>query len=94
MHYCYMLRCADHSLYTGYTNDLKKRVATHNKGKGAKYTRSRLPCTLVYAEEYETKQEAMQREYYIKHHMTAKEKEALIASAATDLHSASPDEPS
>lgn len=78
MFFCYMLRCADHSLYTGYTNDLKKREKVHNSGKGAKYTRSRRPCTLVYAEKFETKSEAMKREYEIKHRLSAREKEALI----------------
>jgi putative endonuclease len=66
MNYTYILKCCDGSLYTGWTTDLKKRVKTHNEGKGAKYTKSRTPVSLVYFEEYETKQEAMKREYYIK----------------------------
>ncbi|MBV7272393.1 GIY-YIG nuclease family protein [Clostridiaceae bacterium UIB06] len=66
MNYVYILRCADGSLYTGYTNDLKKRLKTHNSGKGAKYTRCRLPLELAYYETYETKNEAMKREYSIK----------------------------
>lgn len=65
-HYVYILLCSDNTLYTGYTNDLKKRVKTHNKGKGAKYTRTRLPVKLIYDESYETKSEALKREYYIK----------------------------
>lgn len=66
MNYTYMLRCRDASLYTGWTNDLEKRVDEHNKGKGAKYTKTRRPVELVYYEEFATKQEAMKREYAIK----------------------------
>lgn len=77
MNYTYMLRCGDGSLYTGWTNDLEKRVAAHSAGKGGKYTRSRLPVELVYSEEHETKEEAMRREWAIKH-MTRREKLALI----------------
>ena len=66
MNYVYILKCSDGSLYTGYTNDLKKRIKTHNNGKGARYTRCRLPLELVYYETYETKNEAMKREYSIK----------------------------
>lgn len=66
MNYVYILRCADGSLYTGWTNDLKKRVKTHNAGKGAKYTKTRLPVELVYYEEYEEKGEALSRELSIK----------------------------
>lgn len=66
MYYTYIVECADKSLYTGYTTDVKARIRKHNSGKGAKYTRSRLPVKLVYYEEYETKHEAMSREYYIK----------------------------
>lgn len=65
-HYTYILKCSDNTLYTGYTNDLEKRLETHNKGKGAKYTKARLPVELYYAEEYETKSEAMRREAAIK----------------------------
>ncbi|MBQ8148450.1 MAG: GIY-YIG nuclease family protein [Lachnospiraceae bacterium] len=66
MNYTYILECSDKSLYTGWTTDLEKRLDIHNQGKGAKYTRSRLPVRLVYFEEYATKEEAMQREYAIK----------------------------
>lgn len=66
MNYVYILKCIDDSLYTGYTNNLEKRIKTHNSGKGAKYTRCRLPVELVYYEIYETKNEAMKREYRIK----------------------------
>ena len=75
--YTYILRCADGSLYTGWTNDLDKRIRDHADGKGGKYTRSRLPVTLVYAEMYETKREAMSREWHIKR-MTRREKLELI----------------
>lgn len=74
MNYVYILRCADGSLYTGWTNDLEKRVKTHNAGKGAKYTKTRLPVELVYYEEYEEKGEALSREFSIKNSKTAKEK--------------------
>ncbi|MCE4957932.1 GIY-YIG nuclease family protein [Macrococcoides caseolyticum] len=65
-HYIYILECNDGTLYTGYTNDLDKRLEKHNAGKGAKYTRMRLPVRRVYEEVYETKREAMQREYALK----------------------------
>jgi len=73
----YMVRCADGTLYTGWTNDLEKRLAAHNAGRGAKYTRSRRPVALVYAEEFATKEEAMSREARIKR-MTRQEKEELV----------------
>jgi putative endonuclease len=63
---CYILRCADGSLYTGWTNDLDRRLKAHSAGKGGKYTRSRLPVALVYAERCETRREAMSREWHIK----------------------------
>ncbi|SMC26543.1 putative endonuclease [Clostridium acidisoli DSM 12555] len=66
MNYVYILKCKDETLYTGYTNDLDNRIKVHNSGKGAKYTRCRLPIELIYFEKYETKSEAMKREYYIK----------------------------
>jgi len=77
MNYVYMLECSDGSLYTGWTNNLEKRIAAHNNGKGAKYTRVRLPVKLVYYEEYEDKIEAMKREYKIKR-LSRKEKVKLI----------------
>ena len=61
-----MLRCRDGSLYTGWTNHLAERVAAHQAGRGAKYTKSRRPVILVYYEEYETKSEALRREAAIK----------------------------
>ncbi len=77
MNYTYILRCRDGSLYTGWTNNLEKRLACHNAGKGAKYTKARLPVELAYFETFQTKKEAMQREWEIKK-MTRKEKIALI----------------
>lgn len=65
-HYFYVLECNDGSYYAGYTNDLERRVAMHNNGKGAKYTRGRRPVKLIFNERYETKQEAMRVEYYFK----------------------------
>ena len=62
----YILRCGDGTLYTGWTNDLEKRLKTHAAGKGAKYTRARLPVTLVYTEAFETEHEARSRECHIK----------------------------
>ena len=66
MAYVYILKCSDDTLYTGYTVDLNKRIETHNKGLGAKYTRGRLPVKLVYQELLKSKSEAMKREYQIK----------------------------
>lgn len=79
MNYTYLLRCSDDTLYCGWTNDLQKRLANHNAGKGAKYTRSRTPVALVYYEIFETKQEAMKREAAIKK-LSRKEKLVLIAA--------------
>ena len=75
--YTYILVCGDGSLYTGWTNDLEKRVKTHNAGQGAKYTRSRLPVRLVYFEAFADKREAQSREYQIKK-LTRAQKLALI----------------
>ncbi len=66
MNYTYILTCRDGTLYTGWTNDLEKRLRIHNEGKGAKYTKSRRPVVLAYFEEFNTKQEAMRREWEIK----------------------------
>ena len=66
MNYVYILKCKDDSLYTGWTNNLEKRVQAHQRGKGAKYTRAKLPVELVYFEEFEDKIDAMKREYEIK----------------------------
>ena len=77
MNYIYILKCKDGSLYTGWTNDLEQRVAAHNTGKGAKYTKARRPVELVYFEEFETKEQAMKREYAIKQ-MARKDKLELV----------------
>lgn len=77
MNYTYILQCSDGTYYTGWTNQLEKRIESHNRGCGAKYTRSRTPVMLVYHETFETKEEAMRREAAIKK-LTRKQKEALI----------------
>lgn len=77
MNYTYLVECADGTLYCGWTNDIDKRMKAHNEGKGAKYTRSRLPVRLVYFETFDTKEEAMSREYYIKR-MSRDEKLKLV----------------
>ncbi len=64
--YTYLLECADGTLYCGWTNCLDKRIEAHNEGRGAKYTKPRLPVRLVYFETFQTKQEAMRREFEIK----------------------------
>lgn len=78
----YILKCADNTLYTGWTTDLQKRLNAHNQGKGAKYTRSRRPVTLVYHEIFETKEEAMRREAAIKK-LSRPQKERLIAAISS-----------
>ena len=77
MNYTYLVRCADGTFYTGWTNNLEKRMKTHNEGKGAKYTRGKRPVELVYYEGYKTREEAMKREYEIKQ-LSRQEKEKLI----------------
>ena len=77
MNYTYIVECADGSLYCGWTNNLEKRIADHNAGKGAKYTKTRLPVKLVYYEEFDTKEEAMSREWHIKE-LSREEKLKLI----------------
>lgn len=79
MNYTYVIECSDESLYTGWTCDLEKRMVMHNSGRGAKYTRSRLPVRLVYCEEFSTKEEAMSREVAIKK-MNREAKLKMIAS--------------
>ena len=83
MNYVYLLRCADGSLYCGWTTDPEARLAAHNSGHGAKYTRSRLPVKLVYMEAYEDRHEALSRECRIKQ-MSRAEKEKLIGNKETD----------
>lgn len=75
--YIYIVQCQDGSYYTGWTNQLEKRIKAHNNGKGAKYTKARKPVKLIYYETYSNKREAMKREYEIKK-LTRKQKEKLI----------------
>jgi len=77
VNYTYILICCDKTYYCGWTNNLEKRVEMHKSGKGAKYTRSRLPVELVYYETFISKSDAMKREIEIKS-MTKKQKEKLI----------------
>ncbi|MGV3043275.1 GIY-YIG nuclease family protein [Staphylococcus rostri] len=76
-HYTYIVECIDKSLYTGYTTDLEARIHKHNAGKGAKYTKTRRPVRLKHYEIYDTKSEALKREYAIKR-LTRQQKIALI----------------
>lgn len=78
-HYVYIAECGDGSYYTGYTTDLEKRALMHNRGKGAKYTRSRLPVQIVHFEAFSSKIDAMKREAAIKK-LTRRAKIALIRS--------------
>jgi putative endonuclease len=89
MNYTYILRCADDTLYTGWTNDLEKRIKAHNEGRGAKYTKSRRPVELVYYETFDTKEEAQSREWHIKQ-LTKKEKLKLIQTFKITTRSLSP----
>ena len=75
--YVYIVECADGSLYTGWTNDLEKRIAAHNAGRGARYTRSRRPMRLRYYETFDEKNEALRRECALKK-LTHEEKQALV----------------
>jgi putative endonuclease len=78
MFYVYIVECADKTYYTGYTDNIERRVKEHNNGKGARYTRGRLPVKCIYHEEYSSKSQAMQREYQIKK-LNRKGKEDLIS---------------
>lgn len=80
-HFTYIVRCADGTLYTGYTRDPEKRAAAHNAGKGARYTAGRGPVSLVYWEAFESVGDALRRERQLKR-LRRSAKEALIASAA------------
>jgi len=83
LNYTYIIECSDGSLYCGWTNDIKKRILAHNEGRGAKYTRGRGPVRLVHMEEYDTKEEAMSREFYIKK-LSRIKKEELIHEDGRD----------
>ena len=80
MNYTYLLKCADDTLYCGWTNQLDKRLKAHNEGKGAKYTKTRRPVSLAYYEIFETKEEAMRREVAIKK-LSRKDKLKLVAGS-------------
>ena len=84
-HFVYVVRCADGSLYTGYAKDVKARVATHNSGRGAKYTAGRRPVTLVYSQWFKTVGAALRREYAMKQ-LSRTEKEALVARRVRSTH--------
>ena len=74
---CYLLRCADDTLYCGITNDMEKRIAAHNAGEGAKYTRGRIPVKVVYSESCADKSTALKREMQIKR-LSRSAKQALL----------------
>ncbi|QSG11892.1 putative endonuclease containing a URI domain [Halapricum desulfuricans] len=76
-HYVYVLECADGTFYTGYTTDVQRRVADHQAGEGAKYTRGRTPVELVHVESYDDRSEAMSREYEVKQ-LSRAAKERLV----------------
>lgn len=76
-HYVYIVRCKDGTLYTGYTNDLEQRIAKHNAGQGAKYTRGRRPVKLAYKKRFKSYSQALKAEWKIKS-FTRREKEALL----------------
>jgi putative endonuclease len=80
LNYTYIVRCSDGSYYCGWTNDIQKRLASHNSGKGGKYTHSRYPVVLVYLEGFETKEEAMSREWHIKKLSHSQKEELIVAS--------------
>ena len=77
-YHIYILLCSDNTYYTGFTTDVEKRLAEHNSGKGAKYTRARTPCKLVYTESFEDKSSALKREWEIKHRFNREDKERLL----------------
>lgn len=79
-HYVYVLRCGDDTFYTGYTTDVVRRVAQHDAGEGAKYTRGRTPVELVHAEAFDSKSGALTREHEIKS-MSRDRKESLVAES-------------
>lgn len=77
-YFAYLARCNDNTLYAGYTNNIAKREIAHNEGKGARYTCARRPIKIVYFEEFRNRDEAMKREYQLKH-LNKKEKERLTS---------------
>jgi putative endonuclease len=90
-YYTYIVRCADNTLYTGWTQDVSKRVAAHNSGSGAKYTRTRRPVTLAWSQAFSTKHDAMHWEWQIKKWTRAKKetlcrRQARVPSGGIALH--------
>jgi putative endonuclease len=81
-HYVYVLECADGTYYTGYTTDVERRVAEHDAGDGAKYTRGRTPVSLVHVESHDSRSAAMSREHEVKSYSRAR-KERLVADDDT-----------
>ncbi|RDU23865.1 GIY-YIG nuclease family protein [Anaerosacchariphilus polymeriproducens] len=86
MNYTYILECNDKSLYTGWTNHLEDRINAHNNGKGAKYTKGKLPVKLVYFETFTTKEEAMRREYEIKQLSRSQKLQLIQSSTNKNIH--------
>ncbi|WP_057893783.1 GIY-YIG nuclease family protein [Lacticaseibacillus brantae] len=78
-YYFYVLLCADGTFYGGFTNDVSARVATHNAGKGAKYTKTRRPVRLLYHEAFATKHDALSAEWAFKHQSRAQKEQFLAA---------------
>jgi putative endonuclease len=85
VHYVYVLECADGTYYTGYTTDVARRVAEHDAGEGAKYTRGRTPVDLVHVESYETRSAAMSREYALKQLPRADKRHLVTSEAGLDV---------
>lgn len=83
-YYFYVLRCADDTLYGGYTTDLAKRLSAHNSGTGAKYTKARRPVVMIHAEIFNTKHDAMSAEYAFKHQPRAKK--LIYLSTHTEIN--------
>jgi putative endonuclease len=84
-HYAYLLRCADGTFYAGYTTDPERRVAEHDAGEGAKYTRGRTPVELVHLEAFETRSAAMSREHELKQLRREKKADLAAGSAGEPL---------
>ena len=83
--YMYVVECCDGTYYTGYTTDVKKRIAVHNSGKGAKYTRARLPVKLIYVEGFDSKEEAMSAEPHLKRKKRAQKERFLSENQEKNL---------
>lgn len=83
-HTFYVLRCKDQTYYAGYTNNLNKRIKTHNSGKGAKYTRARTPVECIFAQNFDSKQDAMRQEYAFKQ-LTREKKEQYMKEHVNEI---------